>query len=223
VGADHVNAAEGSAAAIPVMIAREEGFKGDVEVTAQELPAGWTVTALRISGGEDSGKLEIRGHGSAALHIVARAKISDKEEVQQAFVPPVSPEDGPGFLELPRNTVHVAFVEPPAYSLSVEPPPSGFVLDRAKGQPLEIRCKIERCAECATANEPLKFDVEDLPAGMRLESQQAAADGESAILTLAADLKAVKPGQYRLALRANAIVNGRERSETTSAMGVRVK
>ncbi len=220
---DHVNAAAGSAATIPVAIVREEGFKGDVEVTVEDLPTGWTATPLRISGGEDSGKLDIKGHGSAALHIVAHAKINDKDCVQQALVPPVSTEDGPGFLESPRDTVQVAFVEPPAYSLTVEPPPSGFVFDRAKSQGVQIACKIERCAECIAADAPLTFDVEGLPEGMRLQSQQIAAGGGSASLTLTADRKVVKPGQYRLALRAKAIVNGRELSETTSAMGVRVK
>ena len=137
------------------------------------------------------------------------------------LVPPVSSEDGLGYLELPRETIQIAFVEKPVFSLTVEPPSTGFVIDRAKKPELQLPCKVERCAECLGADVPLKFDVEEIPEGVRVTSQQVEAG--SAVLMLAADPKAVKPGQYRIALRATADVNGRQLLETSSAIPLRVK
>ena len=220
---DHMNVEEGGVAWIPVAIAREEGFKRDVEITAEGLAPGWTAKPLRISGGEDTGKLEIKGHGSAVLQLIARAELGEKSVVRPVFVPPISTGDGAGYLELPRQAIQVTFVEKPRIALSVEPPPPGFVIDRAKSPEVQLVCKIERCTQCAALEAPLKFDVEDLPPGMRLVRQERGADGQSETVTLAADLKAVEPGQYRIALRARGRADGREISETTSAIGIRVK
>lgn len=223
VNAEHVNVAAGSVASIPVVIAREEGFKGEVEITAENLPRDWTVKPLKISGGEDTGKLEITGQGSAALRLIAKANIGGKDVTRPLLVPPVTPDDGPGFLELPREVVQVAFVERPALSLSVEPPASGFVLDRGKSPEIQLPCKIARCAECMPAEVPLQFAAEGLPEGMKLASQQLSPDGKQATVTLVVDPKAVKPGQYRIALHAQVEVNGRELAETTPGIGIRVK
>jgi hypothetical protein len=220
---DHMNVEAGGVASIPIAIAREEGFRQDVEITAAGLPQGWTVKPLRISGGEESGKLEVRGHGSAMLHLTARAEIKEKPVEQAVLVPPISTQDGAGYLELPRYAAQVTFVEKPLIALSVEPPSPGFVIDRTKSPEVQLVCKIEHCTQCAAPEEPLKFDVEDLPAGMRLIRQQNDSAGQSATLTLAADTKTIEPGQYRIALRARSRADGREISETTSAIGIRVK
>jgi hypothetical protein len=139
------------------------------------------------------------------------------------FAPPISTGDGAGYLELPRQTIQVTFVEKPQIALSVEPPPPGFVIDRAKSPEVQLVCKIERCTQCAAPEAQLKFDVEDLPPGMRLVRQEGGPGGQSETLTLAADPKAVEPGQYRIALRARARADGREISETTPAISIRVK
>ena len=220
---DHMNVEEDGVAWIPVAIAREEGFKRDVEITAEGLAPGWTVKPLRISGGEDTGKLEIRGHGSAELHLIARAELGEKSIARPVFTPPISVGDGAGYLELPRQTIQVTFVEKPRIALSVEPPPPGFVIDRTKSPEVQLVCKIEHCTQCAAPDAPLKFEVEDLPPGMRLVRQESGADGQSETVTLAADPKAVQPGQYRIALRARGRADGREISETTSAISLRVK
>jgi hypothetical protein len=220
---DHMNVEEGGVAWIPVAIAREEGFKADVEITAEGLPTGWTSKPLRISGGENTGKLEIVGHGSAELQVVARAKVGDKEITQPLLIPPVSSEDGAGYLELPRRTIRVAFVERPLVSLSVEEPATGFVIDRGRNLEVQLPCKIERCAQCLALDVPLNLDMEGLPPGMRLANQRLSATGESAALTLIADPKVIEPGLYRIVVRAHAQAKGRELLETTSAIGVRVK
>jgi Bacterial pre-peptidase C-terminal domain len=220
---DHLNAEEGGVAWIPVAIAREEGFKKDVEITAEGLPAGWTVKPLRISGGEDTGKLEVSGHGCAPLHLIARAEVGEKQLVEPVLAPPISTQDGAGYLELPRQTVEVAFVQKHQIALTVEPPPAGFVIDRSKSSEVQLQCKIERCPQCAAPEAPLKFDVDGMPPGMRLVRQESAADGASETVTLAAEVKAVEPGQYRLALFARGRVDGREIYEATPAISIRVK
>jgi hypothetical protein len=149
-------------------------------------------------------------------------QINDKLVTHAVLVPPVSSEDGAGYLELPRSTIHVAFVDKPLFALSIEEPATGFVIDRARSLELQMRCKIERCAQCAPVD-ALKFDVEGLPPGMRLTSQVLSANADSGTLTLVADDKKVEAGYHRIALRARARINGREISETTSAITVRVK
>ena len=99
---DHMNVEAGGVASIPIAIAREEGFRQDVEITAEGLPQGWTVKPLRISGGEESGKLEVRGHGSATLHFDCARGSREKPVEQAVLVPPISTQDGAGYLELPR-------------------------------------------------------------------------------------------------------------------------
>lgn len=220
---DHVNAASDGMASIPVAIAREEGFKGDVEITVDKLPAGWTAKPLKIAGGEDAGKLEVEGKGSGLLRLVARAHVGEKEVAHDVLVPPVSTEDGAGYLEPVRESIQIAFVERPALSLSVEPPPSGFVLDQAKGAGIELPCKIAWCAGCKASSNAVTFEAEELPAGMRITKQQMSSNGELATVTLAGDPQVLRPGSYRIALRGRAQVNGREVSETTSAIGFRVK
>src|SRR5262249_15604435 len=138
VMADHMNVEESSTASIPVGIAREEGFKGDVEIVAEGLPAGWTAKPLRISGGEDTGKLEIAGHGPGVLALGAGEKGGKKGVRQLRLTPPVSSEDGAGYLELPRRSIRVTFVEKPLVSLSVEEPTTGFVIDRGRNLQVEL-------------------------------------------------------------------------------------
>jgi hypothetical protein len=220
---DHVNAEAGGPAQIHIAIAREEDFNGEVEIVAEGLPDGWTVKPLRIPGGDETGKLEIEGHGSTLVHLIARAKAGEKTLTQPVLVPPVTTEDGAGYLELPRQTVQVAFVDGPPFSLTVEPPASGFVLDRKRDTEMQMTCKIEWCTQCLALGSSVTFDVENLPPGLRLADQKLSAGGDSATLTFASDPKAVLPGQYRIALRARVQMNGREASEATSAIGVRVK
>ena len=127
------------------------------------------------------------------------------------------------YLELPRQSIHVTFVDKPLISLSVEEPATGFVIDRARNVEVRLPCKIERCAQCIASDLPLHLDIEGLPQGMRLAERQIIATGESAALTLVADPKLIEPGLYRIVVRGHAQANGREFSETTSAIGVRVK
>jgi hypothetical protein len=58
---------------------------------------------------------------------------------------------------------------------------------------------------------------------MRLIRQEEAPDGQSETVTLSADPKAVVPGVYRIALRARAAAGGREISETTPSISIRVR
>ena len=154
---------------------------------------------------------------------MARARVGDKEVIQPLLIPPVSSEDGAGYLELPRRTIRVAFVERPLVSLSVEEPATGFVIDRRRNLEVQLPCKIERCAQCLAPHVPLNLDIEGLPPGMRLANQQLSATGESAALTLVADPKVIEPGLYRIVVRAHGQEKGREFSETTPAIGVWVK
>jgi hypothetical protein len=220
---DHVNAEHGGPAWIPISVTREEGFKGDIEIIAGEVPENWTVKPLRIPGSEDSGKLEVRGQAAGTLHLLARATVDGKPVTEPVMVPPVAPEDGAGYLELPREALQVAFVDKPLFSLTVDEPAAGFVMDRQKRPEVSMTCKIQRCAGCAGTEAPLEFEMDDPPAGIRIASQQLSPDATSATLTLAADPNSAVAGQHRIALRARGKAAGGEVSETTSAISIRVR
>jgi len=221
VTTDHINAGNGTTAKIPVVLSREEGFEGPIEIGAN-LPHGWTAKPLMVAVGQDSGDLEItREQGSlsgATIEVTGKAKVGDREQVVAARLVPLVGEDGSGYLEPPRERFSLNFVEVPQFALKVEEPNPGFVIDTNKSVTVEIPVRVERAA---VFTGPLAVQVDGLPEGVKLTSQKA--DGATASLSLEADPKVAKPGRYRIAVRASAAFQGREMVEGTSGLRLQVK
>jgi hypothetical protein len=210
VMADHVNGRIGDAIRVPVGIAREEGFQEDVEVSARNLPPGWSVKPLVIANGHDKGELEVRREdGSATAGSLEIAGNS-----QPAVVPPLLTEDGLGYLERPRTKVSVSFVESPLFSLRIEEPFSGFVIDRKGAARIEIAVGVDRAKGF---DGELTLGLEDLPDGVAV-SEQAPEH-----LWIRTDPQIVKPGRYRIAARATAKYQGREATEVSAGIRLQVK
>jgi hypothetical protein len=220
--ADHVNAAAGMAAKIPVAVSREEGFRDSVEITAANLPKGWTARPVTLLTGQEKGDLEITrdadSAASAEVEIHAKAKIGDREVLETAQVPPVLTEDGPGYLEPERSAVSVQFVDGPVVNLKVEEPNGGFAIDLKKRLRVEIPVAVERSQGFSEA---LQFEIDDLPEGLLVLPQRSAED--TLALTLEADKAKVKPGAFRIAVRATGQFQGREIVEVTSGFRLSVK
>jgi hypothetical protein len=210
VSADHVQARAGQAAKVPVAVMREEGFEGDVPVTARGLPPGWTVRPLVISKGSDTGDLEIvRDDGSPST-----ASIEVASDALTAALPPVVGEDGFGYLERARTKITVSFVESPQFALRIEEQPGGFVIEQKSPVPVEIPVMVERIKGFDAS---LTFALEDAPDGVSIKSQDASH------VWLVADRSSAKPGKYRIALRAAATREGRELTEVSTGFRLQVK
>lgn len=79
----------GGTAAIDLLLVREEGFTGDVTVTAEGLPPGVTAAPIVIAGGSRRGLLVLEAADDArpatgAFRLVGRATIGGKEVEHQA-------------------------------------------------------------------------------------------------------------------------------------------
>ncbi len=220
--ADHRNARNGAAAKIPVAVSREEGFNGSVEIVGANLPKGWTARPLTLQAGQDTGDLEIMreegGPASAGIEIRAKAKMGEQEMLVAALGPPLITEDGLGYLEPPLAGLGVWFVDAPAFSLKVEEPSPGFVIDLKKATRVEVSVTIERSSGFEGA---LTFQAENLPEGVTLQAQRV--DGNKAILTIEADPQKVKTGRYRIAARAGGVYQGQEAVDVTSGLRLQVK
>lgn len=220
VMADHLNTGNGSAAKVPIVVSREEGFQGPIEIRAS-LPHGWSAKPLTLNVGQDSADLEItreQGSSGAAIRISGKAMIGDRERVEAARLVPLLGEDGSGYLEQSRERFSLSFVDGPLFALKVDEPNPGFVIDPKKSVAVEIPVRVERTGAYTA---PLVLQADGLPEGVTLKSQNAA--GEAASLTLEADPKLVKPGRYRIAVRGSASFQGREAVEGTSGLRLQVK
>jgi hypothetical protein len=218
----------GGVAKIPLAVSHEEGFKGKINITVRNLPPGLTAKPLTIGYGEESAALEIEQNGSDAegcshqegkIEVVATAEIDGKQVSQVAVLPPLLAEDGPGYNESPRTHLKLRFVEPALFSLDVEEPFRGFVLDFNQGNQLEFPVMIKRAKDFDAS---VKLEVENLPEGLELKVLDSKESGKL-LVALVGDRQKAKAGRYRLALKGVADANGHQAVEFTRGFGVAVK
>ena len=80
---------QGATAGLRIMVPRQDGFEGDIVVTAEDLPPGVTATPLTLSGKTDRGILVLKADSNAKswagdIRIVGRAKVGGRELVREA-------------------------------------------------------------------------------------------------------------------------------------------
>ncbi|MCI0723548.1 MAG: hypothetical protein L0338_32000 [Acidobacteria bacterium] len=223
---DHVNAPLGGVAKVPVVVNHEEGFKGDIEITVENLPPGLKAKPLTIGYGTESAALEIldddrnrRDELAAPIRIAGTAKLDDRVISQVAVLPPVVSESGPAYSEVPRTDLRLSLVRPPLFSLGVAQPPEGFELSLDQGQ-VEIPVTISRVDGFDSA---LVIEGESLPNGVSLKSAELSPGPTKAQVVLVGDRDSAKPGNYRVGLRAVATLEGREIIEVTSAFRLKIE
>jgi hypothetical protein len=135
------------------------------------------------------------------------------------MLPPLLAEDGPGYNESPRTEVRLRFVEPALFSLDVEEPFRGFVLDFNQGNQLEFPVMIKRAKDFDV---PVRLEVENLPEGLELRLLESKEKGKL-LVALVGDRKKAKAGRYRLALKGLADANGHQAIEFTRGFGIAIK
>lgn len=79
----------GATAGLRIMVPRQDGFEGDIVVTAEDLPPGVTATPLMLRGKTDRGILVLKAASNAKswagdIRIVGRAKVGERELVREA-------------------------------------------------------------------------------------------------------------------------------------------
>ena len=230
VAAGQVSGPCGGIAKVPVVVSHEEGFKGKINIEARNLPSNLITKTLTIGYGEESASLEIEqkangsdvgvcGQAEARIQVVATAELNGKQVSQIATLPPLLTEDGPGYIEVPRTALSVRFVEPALFSLDVEEPFRGFVLDFNQGNRLEFPVSIKRAKGFVA---PVKLEVENLPEGLELKVLDSTETGKIQV-ALIADRSKAKAGRYRLALKGVAVTREQTAVEFTRGFGVAVK
>ncbi len=230
VGAESVTGPLGGMAKVPVMVTSEEGFNGQIEITARDLPPGLTAKPLTLGFGKDSGTLEIwhdpktlppgdRGWVRVPLTVVGTARIGDQEVSHEAELPPFYSEDGAGYNEPFRTELALWLVEPALFSIGVEEPFRGFRMDLAKDGRVEVEVDIKREKGFQA---PLEFAGIDLPEGVSIAMEGAATEGAVKIVLVGDPDKAPR-GKYRIALRASAAHGGKPISEVTRGFGLQIK
>jgi hypothetical protein len=105
------------------------------------------------------------------------------------------------------------------YSLDVEEPFRGFVLDFNQGNQLEFPVMIKRAKGFDV---PVKLEVENLPEGLELKLLEKTEDGKL-LVALVGDRQKAKAGRYRLALKGLADANGHRAVEFTRGFGIAIK
>jgi len=80
---------QGATAGIRILAPRQDGFEGDILITAEDLPPGVTATPLRLSGRTDRGLLVLSASADAQswagrIRIVGRAQAGGHEIVREA-------------------------------------------------------------------------------------------------------------------------------------------
>lgn len=223
ITAARVSAALGSPAKVPVVVLRQEGFRGKVRLQVANLPAAWTARPLVLEGDEETGSLEILQEKSepatASVKIVATAKIGEAEISHIARLAPHLAEDGFGYIEAPISRVPISFVAPARYTIAIEQPKGGAVFDLKKLAPVELQVTINR-AEGFQA--PVMIAGEALPPGISLRTSDPVA-GEKSQVTLVADPSVAKPGSYRITLRGVADVAGEQIVDVSQSFRLEVR
>ena len=227
---ENVRAPLGGVAKIPVTIRAEEGFKGGVEIRAEDLPPGLTAKPLTLRTDEPSGMLEIEHDASALepdettgwvqvkIRVVGTAKIDDKVVSHHAELPAFYREVGAGYNEQPRSDVLVSFVEPAKFSLKIEEPFRGFRMDLSKGGRIEVPVEIARAESFMNA---LDLQGVEFPPGLHLE--EGLEEEGTLKVTLVADTAKIEARAHRIAIRATASENGVAMTEVTRGFTLQVK
>jgi len=228
---DRVTAPLGGEAKIPVSVSSEEGFQGQVKITAENLPEGLRAEPLSLGFGKDSGELIIR-HNPALLpagekgwlqipvRVIGSADAGGEEVTKEAELPPFFTEHGAGYNETAQTKLLVSFVEPARFSLDVEEPPfGGFRMEMAKGGEVEAGLKVERAAEF---DAPLEIAAVELPKGVRIAEVLPEENGVLRV-RLKGDPEQVETGCHAVVLRASAEWDGKRYEEVTRGFTVSVK
>ncbi|HZK82910.1 MAG TPA: hypothetical protein VFC46_17635, partial [Humisphaera sp.] len=201
---------KGASVQIDVLAFRREGFDGEIELSAENLPPGVTAAPAVIGPSVNVGHLVISaGPGAAdwsgAIRVIGKAKIAGADVVRPAVVNEVlaRPEQGSTFVptRISRNfALSVRGDVPVAYTIDVG---DGKIQRIPRGGKLQIPVKIVNGIGSQT---PIQLTVSGLPQFLRLDmGRNFTAGSGKKLLDLSVDPTAI-PGSYSFVFRGSATV-----------------
>ena len=185
----------GGIAKIPVHVARRAGFQGPVELKVLGLPEGFRAEPLGATAQDGKVVLTVvderppdrvprNSHLSFAVKVEGTGQIEKKEIRTLAQTPYFLAADGPGYVEAPRVSAFIAFVEPPSFQLTLEKQfPGSLSLGSEQQYQAELHVRIQRDPRFIG---DLSFRPVSFPSGVEIQSVEMARDRDSAILKLVA-------------------------------------
>ncbi len=203
-----------------VMAFREDGFGGDIDLSVEGLPAGVTYGNAKIPAGQNSGLLTFTALENAAswsgpLKVLGKAKIADKEVVQEArggavvwTVPDFNNETA-----FSRVTREVAFS-----TIGAETAPVTIAVADAKPPTAVAETKVSvplTVTRRGDFNGAMKLKVV-APAGLdKVKELDIAEKGTNATLEIDLAQTKLAPGVYTLLLRGQ--ITGKYRNDPDGA------
>ena len=191
-----------------VRVERREGFDGEVEITAEGLPAGVTCRATHVGASQSSGVLVFQATEDAAawngnIRVVGKANIGGQELTRYARGGAVVWETGNRVLQPARyrasRDIAFAVIDQDSEQAFIDLG-EDKIWETSLGGKLEIPIKVTRRAD-------FKSDVSLVPmeAANEFKPGNVAVKADAAEATLALDIKnkATKPGIYTFYLRAD--------------------
>jgi hypothetical protein len=183
---DNPRLGQGDTAAITVTAMRIDGFDGEIDLSVEGLPKGFTATQAVIPPGQDTGRLTITAPLDAKVGILAPAvlgkakageetitrKAEAAESVMQAFA---------YTFNIPAKQLFLAVIPPSAYSLAAKVD-AGKVLEVRPDTETQIVVKVNR-KENALKNSVFFAVLRPAP-GISLNSVNCPPDKDEATITL---------------------------------------
>lgn len=197
----------GGTAAIDLKVLRRDGFAGEIEVTAEGLPAGLTCPPVTIAAGEKEATLVLAAAADAAawagpVQIVGRSQVDGKELVRQARFGSLVWGSSNMQTETPTarltRDLGVAVIEAETAPASVALG-DGNMVDVKIGEKVDVPVKVARHGDF---KDPLKLSVVGLPKDIKVPEVNVT--GEEATLTIDLSKVKMREGTYTVLLKGSA-------------------
>ena len=200
--------ARGDTALLSVTALRKDGFGAAITFTVQDLPPGFTAPEGVIPAGQDQGQVTISVPRDFTQPfftptIVAKAVLGKDTFVRQAEATESVMQAFSINHTVPLKDFLIAVIEPPAFTLSLLPPPREVQQVR-QGSQMRVVVKAFRKAG---VKGPISLTATALPAGITMPGATIPADKDEVAVTLAVAKQAA------VGLRQNIVLNGTLKTE----------
>lgn len=197
---------KGGAVSLPIEIERRDGFDGEVELTAEGLPAGVSCPPVVVNGSVNNASLIFTAAENAAaaavtIKVRGAASINNQQVIRQANSAVLMrsstnrTNDPPQFRTAQDFVLAVVDQETAPVTVTVG---DGTMLETSKGGTLDIPVKVARRDNGKVA---LKLTAIGLPNEVKPGDVSIAADKTDGVLKMAITNNNAKPGLYSFVLR----------------------
>ncbi len=200
---------KGGTAAMQVIVERQDGFAGEIELSAEALPPGVSTRGALIGATQNSATLifeatEDAASSLASIRVVGKAKLGDADVSRVARTGSVvwgtgnRVQDPPNFRV--TQDISLAVIGDEVAPASVEVG-ENKVWETSRGAKLEIPVKVTRRRDFKG---DLTLAASGLPGDIKVANVAVKADKADGVVALDITNKATKPGVYTFFMRADA-------------------